>query len=222
MKRTACITATVVLWVLGAGCQSRYQPAQARIQITVFEAPAPVIRQYTLGTKMHQVPDSSYLVTVISREALQNILTPHGGAARLLYEDSRVVRDWPRATDSWSYCHPFGGGPDGACSGGAAGFLGVRGGGNHLETRINYIVNHRGPNGRKAVESSLSFDSYFPLGRVLLFFAPSQLSSRFHAIAFQATPEAWTAPYDKAKYGLNWLDRPALNTDRRTIAGMMR
>jgi len=225
MRRAVWIISALLLWVLGAGCQGRYQPAQARIQVTVFEAPARLVREYALETRMRKVPDSSYFMSVISPDELHSMLTRQDGAARVLYEENRVVRDWPRAADSWSYSRPHGhGGSDSACSGGGAGFLGVRGRDDHLETRIRYMVNHRGPNGRKAVESNISFESYFPVGRILLFCAPSCLSQQppqLHAIAFQATPEDWTHPYGERKYGMSGSTRPAFNRGRRSIVEMM-
>ncbi len=225
MRRAVWVTSTILLWVLGAGCQGRYQPAQARIQVTVFEAPARIVREYTLETRMRRVPDSSYFVSVISTEELHTMLTRQDSTTRMLYEDNRIVRDWPRAPDSWSYSLPRGdAGSDSGCSGGGAGFLGVRGRDDHLETRIRYIVNHRGPNGRKAVESNISFGSYFPVGRVLLFCAPSCLSQQppqLHAIAFQVAQEDWTPPYDEAKRGVSTFSRPAFSSGRRSIIDIM-
>src|SRR4030042_3824588 len=103
MRKTLWIGSILLLWVLGAGCQGGSQPAQARIQVTVFEAPFRTVREFTLGSKIRRVPDSSYSVAVIRREQLERLLTRPDSAARVLYEDNRIVRDWPRATDSWSY-----------------------------------------------------------------------------------------------------------------------
>jgi hypothetical protein len=202
-----------------------HQPAQARIRITAFEAPAQMVREFALGAKVRNLPNSAYSVAVITPRQLRRMLGRENRAARLLYEDDRVIRDWPRATDSWSYSYPF---DDvelgGACSGGAAGFLGVRRRGGRLEMRISYIINHRGANGRKAVDSHIDFECEFPVGKVLLFFAPSHLSNlspRIHAVAFQAVQEERTSPYDKMKYGLSWLDRPAFANGPRSVVGMM-
>jgi len=90
---------------------------------------------------------------------------------------------------------------DGFYTGGGAGSLGVRERGGHLEVRLDYIIDHRGPRGQKLIESKLFYEYRYPEGEVLLFHAPSHASggiARQHVIAFEITRDNPLASFDQA------------------------
>jgi hypothetical protein len=190
MVREILLTLLVVFAVLTAGCQNRYGPAAARVEITVLEVPTQYLREYTLGKGTQEMADSSYSLTALRPEELDSLQTRPDANARLLHFRRREIDRWPRVTDNWSYTT---GRDDGlgqsTSAGGGAGFLGVRERESQLEIRIDYLVTHRGVLGQRSVESKIFYEHFYPAGNVLVFHAPAGLLGRkpsHHIIAFHA------------------------------------
>ena len=189
MNKAATVMSLLSLWVLATGCGS--QSTKARVHLRVFEVPTQVLRLHTSDEKPHKVADSDYALSIVNPNDLNAMLRSKGSMSRLLADSTRVINDWPAATDTWVYSPSYAGvGPDGFYTGGGAGSLGVRERGGHLEVRLDYIVDHRGPRGQKLIESKLFYEYRYPEGQVLLFHAPSHAPDgilRQHVIAFEIT-----------------------------------
>ena len=189
MNKAASTSSLLLLWVLAAGCQS--QATQARVHLRVFEVPAEVLRFHTSDQNPHKLSDSAYSVSVVTCDALDVMLRFNGAPRRLLAERTRVINDWPAMADTWVYSPSYAGmGADSICTGGGVGSVGVRERGRNLEVRLDYLVNHRGPQGQRLIESKLFYEHDYPEGRVLLFHSPASApdgSARQHIIAFEIT-----------------------------------
>jgi hypothetical protein len=189
MKKAASLSSLLLLWVLAAGCQS--QATQARVHLRVFEVPTQILQSYTANQSPHKLSDSVYSVSVVTPKNLDAMLRSNGAPQRLLAERSRVIKDWPAVTDTWVYTPGYVGmGQDTICTGGGVGSLGVREHGSNLEVRFDYLVNHRGPQGQRLVESKLYYDHDYPEGQILLFHAPARTpegNTQQHVIAFEIT-----------------------------------
>jgi hypothetical protein len=195
MTRAASMISLLSLWFLAAGCGS--QSTQARIHVRVFEVPPQVLRLHTSEQKPYKLADSAYSVSAITPRELDAMLRSEGAKSPLLAERTRVINDWPAVMDTWVYSSVSAGMRlDTVCNGGGVGSLGVRGRGRNLEIRLDYMVNHRGPQGQKLIESKIYYDYLYPEGQVLLFHAPSHGPDgrpRLHVIAFDVTREDQTS-----------------------------
>ena len=189
MKKAASVTALLLLWVLATGCESQGTPA--RVHLRVFEVPMQVLRLQTSEQNPYKLADSAYSVSTVTPGRLNSMLRSPTTESRVLADTTRVVNDWPAATDTWVYSPRYDRiGPESMYSGGGAGSLGVRERGGHLELRLDYIVNHRGPQGERLVESKIFYEYRYPEGQVLLFHTPVDTSGgnpRLHVIAFEVT-----------------------------------
>ncbi len=189
MKKAAAGMSLLSLWVLAAGCET--QSTKARVHLRVFEVPTQVLRLHTADEKPYKVADSEYALSIVNPNDLNAMLRSKGSQSHLLTDSTRVIDEWPAVTDTWVYSPSYaGGGPEGFYTGGGAGSLGVRQRGGHLEVRLDYIVDHRGPRGQKLIESKLFYEYRYPEGQVLLFHAPSHAPggiARQHVIAFEIT-----------------------------------
>ncbi|MCU0918190.1 MAG: hypothetical protein MUC88_27040 [Planctomycetes bacterium] len=187
MSKTTSIIALVLSGLLAAGCES--SNLQARVHLRVFEVPMQTLRRHTPEQNLYKLPSSAYLLSVVSPNDLNAMLRSSRPTPRLLAERTRVVDDWPAVMDTWVYSpSQAGSGPDTLRTGGGTGSLGVRQHWGNLEVRLDYLVNHRGPQGQKLIESKLFFESPYPEGQVLLFHTPTQApdgSPRQHVIAFE-------------------------------------
>jgi hypothetical protein len=191
MNKAASISSLLLLWVLAAGCESQGTPA--RVHLRVFEVPTQVLRLHTSEPNPYKLSDSAYSLSVVTSNDLNAMLRSKVAQPRMLADSTRVVNDWPAATDTWVYSPGYAGlGPDSMSTGGGAGYLGVRERGGNLEVHLDYMVNHRGPQGQKLIESKIFYEYRYPEGRVLLFHTPSHAPdgiSRQHVIAFEVTRE---------------------------------
>jgi hypothetical protein len=202
MNKAAAVMSLLSLWVLAAGCEN--QSTRARVHLRVFEVPTQVLRLHTSGEKPCKVADSQYVLSVVNANDLNAMLRLPGSDSHLLTDSTRVIDDWPAVADTWVYSPSYiGGRPDGFYTGGGVGSLGVRQRGGHLEVRLDYLVNHRGPRGQKLIESKLFYEYRYPEGQVLVFHAPSHAPdgiARQHVIAFEITrdnPLAAFGPTDR-------------------------
>lgn len=195
MKKPAPIVSLVLLWVLAAGCGS--QATKARVHLRVFEVPTQILRLHMSDRNPQKLADSAYYVSVVTRRNLDDMLRSPGASPRLLAESTRVINDWPEVADTWVYAPAYAGMRlDTICSGGGVGYLGVREQFGQLQVHLDYMVNHRGPQGQKRVESKIFYEHSYPEGQVLLFHAPAnapQEAPQQHVIAFEVTRES-TAP----------------------------
>jgi len=205
MKKAASIVSLVLLWVFGTGCES--QGTRAQIHVRVFEVPAQVLRLHTSSQSPRKLSDSAYCVSVVTPENLDALLQYNGTAQRLLAERTRVIEDWPAIADTWVYASSYAGrGADCLYTGGGVGSLGVRERGGNLQVRLDYMVNHRGPQGQRLIDSEIFYDHDYPEGQVLLFHAPLDAedgSSERHVIAFEierARPAPTYAPPEVLAY----------------------
>jgi hypothetical protein len=159
----------------------------------VFEVTTQVLRLHTSDQSPHKLSDSAYSVSVVTPNDLDAMLKSGGAKQRLLTERTRVINDWPAIADTWVYSPSYAGmAQNSICSGGGVGSLGVRGRGRNLEVRLDYMVNHSGPQGQKLIESKIFYDHSYAEGQVLLFHTPANASdggSRRHVIAFEITRE---------------------------------
>jgi hypothetical protein len=189
MNKAASTLSLLLLWVLAAGCESQGTPV--RVHRKVFEVSTPVLRLHLPDDKAARLPGSAYSVSIMTPNDLNGMLRYDGEKPRLLAESTRIVNDWPAATDTWVYSPSYAAvGSDTIYSGGGVGSLGVRERGRRLEVRLDYIVDHRGSRGQKLVESKLFYEQRYPEDGVLLFHAPSGAatgSGRHHVIAFEIT-----------------------------------
>jgi len=189
MKKAAPIILLPLLWVLGAGCESQGTPV--RVQRKVFEVSTSVLRLHMPDDYARKLPESAYSLSVVTPNDLNAMLRYNGAKPRLLAESTRVINDWPAATDTWVYSPSLVGvTADSMYGGGGAGSMGARDRSGRLEVRFDYIVDHRGPQGQKLVESRIFYESRYPENRVLLFHAPvsgSGPDARRHVIAFEIT-----------------------------------
>ncbi len=194
MNKAASTISLVLLWVLAAGCES--QGTKARVHLRVFEVPTQVLRLHMSDRSPRKLSDSAYFVSVVTRGDLDAMLQSPGASPRMLAESTRVINDWPALADTWVYSPAYAGMRlDTICSGGGVGYLGVREQGGHLEVHLDYLVNHRGPQGQKLVESKIFYEYRYPEGQVLLFHAPANDSGQApqqHVIAFEVTRENGT------------------------------
>jgi len=189
MNRIVAVISLGLSGLLAAGCES--SDLQARVHLRVFEVPVQTLRRHTPEENLYKLPHSAYLLSVVSPNDLNAMLRSPHSTSRLLTERTRVIDDWPAVMDTWVYSPSQAGmGPDTLYTGGGAGSLGVRQHWGNLEVRLDYLVNHRGPQGQKLIEAKLFFESPYPEGQVLLFHAPTQApdgSPRQHVIAFEIT-----------------------------------
>jgi hypothetical protein len=195
MSKAAAVMSLLSLWVLAAGCES--QPTKARVHLRVFEVPTQVLRLHMSDRNPQKLPDSAYYVSVISPNDLNAMLRSPGASPRMLTESTRIINDWPAVADTWVYSPTYAGMRlDTICTGGGAGYLGVREQFGQLEVHLDYLVNHRGPQGQKLVESKIFYEHPYPEGQVLLFHAPANISAQAplqHVIAFEITRESENA-----------------------------
>jgi len=191
MKKAAPTILLILLWVLAAGCES--QGTKARVHLRVFEVPTQVLRLHMSDRSPRKLSDSAYFVSVVTPSNLDAMLQYQGVNSRLLADSTRVINDWPAVADTWVYSPTYAGMRlDTICTGGGAGYLGVREQGGQLEVHLDYLVNHRGPQGQKLVESKIFYEYRYPEGQVLLFHAPANASGEApqqHVIAFEVTRE---------------------------------
>ncbi len=189
MNKAVAVMSLLSLWVLAAGCGS--QSTKARVHLRVFEVPTQVLRLHTGDEKPYKVADSKYALSIVNPNDLNAMLRSPASNSHLLAENTRVIDYWPAVTDTWVYSPSYaGGGPEGFYTGGGVGSLGVREWAGHLEVRLDYLVDHRGPQGQKLIESKLFYEHRYPEGQVLLFHAPSRAPdgiARQHVIAFEVT-----------------------------------
>ena len=201
MKKAASTSSLLLLWVLATGCQS--QSTQARVHLRVFEVPTQALQLHVSERNPHKLSDSAYYVSVVTPSDLDILLQSSGSKQPLLTERTRVINGWPAIADTWVYSPSYAGmGQDSICTGGGVGSLGVRQHGGNLEVRLDYMVDHRGPQGQKLIESKLFYDHDYPKGRVLLFHTPAHEpdgSSRQHIIAFEITRENERSTFEAAK-----------------------
>jgi hypothetical protein len=189
MKKAASTSSLLLLWVLATGCQS--QSTQARVHLRVFEVTTQALQLQVSERHLHKLSDSAYSVSVVTPGDLDILLQSSGSKQPLLTERTRVIDGWPAIADTWAYSPNYTGmGQYSICIGGGVGSLGVRQHGRNLEVRLDYTVDHRGPQGQMLIESKLFYDHDYPEGRVLLFHTPAHEpdgSSRQHVIAFEIT-----------------------------------
>ncbi len=191
MKKPALTIAVVLLWVLATGCES--QATKARVHLRVFEVPTQILRLHLSDPNPQKLSDSAYYVSVVTPRDLNAMLQSPGASPRLLTESTRVINDWPEVADTWVYTPAYAGMRlDTICSGGGVGYLGVREQFGQLQVHLDYLVNHRGPQGEKRVESKIFYEHAYPEGQVLLFHAPANApheAPQQHVIAFEVTRE---------------------------------
>ena len=191
MKKVAAVMSLLSLWVLATGCES--QGTQARVHLRVFEVPTQVLRLHLSERSPRKLSDSAYFVSVVTPNDLDAMLRSPGANPRLLTESTRVINDWPAVADTWVYSPVYPGMRlDTICTGGGAGYLGVREQSGHLQVHLDYMVNHRGPQGQKLVESKIFYEYRFPEGQVLLFHTSANAANEApqqHVIAFEVTRE---------------------------------
>ena len=193
MKKIGWTIPLFLLGALTAGCGSEGQETQARVRLRVFEIPAYVLQHYTQGRNLYELPRSDYSLSIVTPDQVDAMLSDREAAPQMLAENNRVIDRWPRLADTWAYSRIFGGmGPEAYCSGGGAGFLGVRERDGQLEIRVEYLVNHSGPHGQKLIESEIFYEYFYPQGHVLLFHAPvgdSEQAQQKHIVALEAALE---------------------------------
>ena len=191
MNKAALTVSLALLWVLACGCES--QPTKARVHLRVFEVPTQVLRLHTSDQNSRKLSDSAYFVSVVTRSDLNAMLQSPGAGPRLLADSTRIINDWPAVADTWVYSPTYAGVRlDSICTGGGVGYVGVRDQGGQLEVHLDYLVDHRGPQGQKLVESKIFYDYRFSEGQVLLFHAPENAPGegpQQHVIAFEITRE---------------------------------
>jgi hypothetical protein len=158
----------------------------------VFEVPTQVLRLHTSDRYSRKLSDSAYYVSVVTPRDLDAMLQSRGANSRMLAESTRIIDDWrPAVADTWVYSPTYAGMRlDSICTGGGVGYLGVGDQGGQLLIHLDYLVNHRGPQGQKLIDSKISYEDPYPEGQVLLFHAPANASGEGpeeHVIAFEVT-----------------------------------
>ncbi len=191
MNKAAPTISLALLWVLAGGCES--QPTKARVHLRVFEVPTQVLRLHMSDQNSRKLSDSAYYVSVVSPGDLEAMLRSPGVNPRLLADSTRIINDWPAVADTWVDSPTYAGVRlDSICTGGGVGYVGVRDQGGHLEVHLDYLVDHRGPQGQKLIESKIFYEYQYPEGQILLFHTPARASGegqQEHAIAFEVTRE---------------------------------
>jgi len=192
MNKAALTISLVLLWVLAAGCESQATPA--RVHLRVFEVPTQVLRLHTSDRSSRKLSDSAYYVSVVTPRDLDDMLLSPGVNSRMLTDSTRIIDDWrPAIPDSWVYSPTSAGiRLDSLYTGGGVGYLGVGDQGGQLLIHLDYLVNHRGPQGQRLIESNISYEYPYPEGQVLLFYAPTNApgeAAQQHVIAFEVTRE---------------------------------
>ena len=197
MNRAASTISLLLLWVLATGCSS--QRTEARIRVRAFEIPTDILRQHTSEGRLYKLSESAYSLSVVTRNELNAMLSREDARPYLLADSTRFIDDWPGETDTWLYSPALGGGgQDALRTGGGVGFLGARDRAGRLEVHIDYLIDHRGPQGQKLIESKIFYEYYYPEGKVLLFHTPSSASDRrprHHVVAVEAAREDRTSAY---------------------------
>ena len=164
----------------------------------MFEVPTQVLRLHMSDQHPRKLSDSAYFVSVVTLGDLDAMLQSPGANPRMLTESTRIINDWPEVADTWVYSPAYAGMRlDTICTGGGVGYLGVRDQGGHLEVHLDYLVNHRGPQGQKLVDSKIFYQYRYPEGQVLLFHTAANASDEApqqHVIAFEVTREDATPP----------------------------
>lgn len=200
MNKAVSVVSLLVLSVVAAGCGT--QNAKARVHLRVFEVPTQVLRLHTSDEKPRKVADSEYTLSIVNPTDLDAMLRFQGANSHLLTDSTRTIDDWPAVADTWVYSPSYiGGRPDGFYSGGGVGSLGVREAWGHLDVRFDYMVDHRGPQGQKLIQSTLVYECRYPEGQVLLFHAPSKGAdgiARQHVIAFEITRDNSTSSFGQS------------------------
>ncbi len=196
MNKPASVISLLLLWALAAGCES--QGTKARVHLRVFEVPTQVLRLHMSDPNPQKLSDSVYYVSVVTPRNLNAMLQSPGASPRLLAESTRVITDWPAVADTWVYTPAYRGMRlDTICTGGGVGYLGVREKFGQLQVHLDYMVNHRGPQGETRVESKIFYEQSYPEGQVLLFHAPANApheAPQQHVIAFEVTRENTKPP----------------------------
>lgn len=192
MKKAASIIFLTLLWVLAAGCES--QATKARVHLRVFEVPTQVLRLHLSDRNPRKLSDSAYYVSVVTPRALNAMLQSPGANSRMLADSTRIIDDWrPAIPDTWVYSPTSAGiRLDSLDTGGGVGYLGVGDQGGQLLIHLDYLVNHRGLQGQKLIESNIWYECPYPEGQVLLFHAPTNAPGQApqqHVIAFEVTRE---------------------------------
>jgi hypothetical protein len=192
MNKPALTISLVLLWVLASGCES--QATRARVHLRVFEVPTQVLRLHTSDRSSRKLSDSAYYVSVVTPRDLDDMLLSPGASSHVLTDSTRIIDDWrPAIPDSWVYSPTSAGiRLDSLYNGGGVGYLGVGDQGGQLLIHLDYLVNHRGPQGQRLIESNISYEYPYPEGQVLLFYAPTNAAgeaAQQHVIAFEVTRE---------------------------------
>ena len=199
MNKAALTVSFVLLWVLAAGCQS--QATRARVHLRVFEVPTQVLRLHMDDRYSRKLSDSAYYVSVVTPRDLEAMLQSPGANSRMLTDSTRIIDDWrPAIPDTWVYSPTAAGVRlDSLDTGGGVGYLGVGDQGGQLLIHLDYLVNHRGPQGQRLIESNIWYEYPYPEGQVLLFYAPTNAAGQAphqHVIAFEVTREEAALPSD--------------------------
>jgi hypothetical protein len=188
-----------LLWAVGVasvgGCASTHSddawqagpPTRARYR--VFEVAADDADTVVAHQSRHQVAQSPYEVALISRDTLDKLTRLTREDSGSLVEHSIFVNQWPRVADSWSYSRAN---QKVLGSGGAAGFLGVRGTEQSRELRVEYNVTHginrAGPvDPASRIEAPIFYEGAVRDDQALVFVAPLRRTDGqqvAHVIAF--------------------------------------
>ncbi len=178
------------LLAMAAGCgRNPYRPVRASVRYLVFEAEPAVVDRAIGGRARYPLEASAYAMTTLSAEGMVSLsmaLTAEPGA---LVDVTRVVEDWPRVADTWSYSRA---GAALSGSGNGAGFLGVAANEGSLVIRVEYDVTHS-LGTVKPFRSRLRYEGAVADREWLVFLAPfvrRDGASRVHVIALRVTPEA--------------------------------
>jgi hypothetical protein len=200
MNKAASMVSLVLAGALAAGCQS--QGTEAQVHVRVFEVPAQVLRLHMADQKSQKLANSAYVLSIVTPDELNAMLTASGTNQCLLTERTRVISDWPSVADTWVYAPGYAMTQNSLSSnsgsGGGVGSLGVRERGHNLEVRLDYMISHNSARGRRLIDSQIYYEHSYPEGRVLLFHTPSDESdgrSEQHVIAFEITRDDRLSPF---------------------------
>ena len=150
MNKAASMISLVLLWVLAAGCES--QGTKARVHLRVFEVPTQVLRLHMSDRSPRKLSDSAYSVSVVTPRDLDAMLRSPGrqpaSARRKHAGHQRLAGTGGHVGLFARLCRDEAGHDLQLAAASATSACETKA--DNLEVHLDYMVNHRGPQGAEA------------------------------------------------------------------------